>query len=1422
MRPRKLYKSYLREYPSQGTFYIDPNGALQTTNQPTCLKNTPSGWWDNQIQFDRSDHYKGLGRKFSNEVNFYGDGAQIIRELCYRYRGVEQLIELVILKWDPDTDTYYLWYKGLLDLKSKQNTIDGFSVSTAEGGAVQMLKTSENQMFEFPCDGSLKVAMPDGSVIRNVKVKLDGMRVQDTFHYAIPKFTPGDSGDLILPASFVSNDGDNVGIIKGNPSYAQPTGSTYFQGNNYVLGTVAPLSMRITGQITVQSNGSMQNTVFRMYARSNDSAPRGLDGIDHAVGLVDKGGGATDPANQIWFPSNSVVLNGTVTLPFDVTYNVAANENPFILFFNQSSAHPITILGGTYEVTFTSQYQATTCWGIRAYDLWRLLMLNACLISSTTTQRYSFAGISKLLQQYPGLVITSGDAIRASGDPNYRKFYNRTQTNPANPTFQFFNYYYALGPVVKTCISDFFDDMDAHINCSLSNQVLPGDTQESIFLEAKEYVFDSSTVTLELPEVTDVKFTYKEDEFYNTLKVGQPDQKYDEKAGKYEWNSTSWWAAPLRTQSKIKEVLAKYRWDAAGIEYIRANMTQDAKSITYNGSDNAVCGLSSDVTKSSYDQDVASFLATPLGSGDALNGNQKPIPGWAFQGVSLPTLIQTYLRPSNDPAVFIFNQPSGIPGTATFTWKVLPTGQPGDTVTIQIWYNGFLFATRTYTVTTAGQTFSDSITLTESFGQGDCLYAKALTSATCDAFISQFQLQVGTGYFTANLLSLMEIQPGNPGQLIPMALQAGTQFGSSPNLYFGMSYNLPMLIFNEQLSDPNFTIAFQANGIQNGGGGQSFMVNLWLNGQVIGSQTFAGVGSFVNWSTNPANFPALTRDMSFGDMLWITISPTSGMTAEVGNLQQVVGGVTTIVQTTSSLTLTSTQILVYELLRVQYDAISGIPCLLGNLPDGRPITTGPGAPFNIEPFFTPKRQMLQNKNWLAATLYNLAPDKVQFLTHEKNQFLSTTKDGVTISENTNVAVQDFGTPLYYPIWMEFKTRVKVDLARMQSYVANGHVKIPWIGKTLYGFPWSISQKPSVDEPQTWKVLLSPKTNLADLINMSYDGISTRLAKIMANQFSFSKTQPFEFVPYGQTPNPAYQFKHLDTDLFINRVQFWPFKSNYFQKARLSDRFPIQCFTNGLTVVPLNIYSVTSQGNPNLPPLERLVATVNMLPVAGSPLQPPYIQVEATICFQDLGLPEGPVYYISGLNDVGANVNISEPIKPVSNYPVNQPTLFFQYSNSENKQSDVYSTGFQSAFRVDGWIDQFSQEGNFTTFEDQPADLELENAVPYETYVLNIGCADGIPDWVFRKVGRIMMLDTVLIDGKAFTREKDAKWQKKTSDSWPKGWYQLAIRPAFNEDALTFGQDGSLLTNTIVTASIDLSAFGNNPAAGPVIIQVTES
>jgi len=221
-------------------------------------------------------------------------------------------------------------------------------------------------------------------------------------------------------------------------------------------------------------------------------------------------------------------------------------------------------------------------------------------------------------------------------------------------------------------------------------------------------------------------------------------------------------------------------------------------------------------------------------------------------------------------------------------------------------------------------------------------------------------------------------------------------------------------------------------------------------------------------------------------------------------------------------------------------------------------------------------------------------------------------------------------------------------------------------------------------------------------------------------------------------------------------------------------------------------------------------------VAGSPLQAPYIQLQATINPISLGLTN-QVYYVV-IQAGGATPVISEGIQFATTWPV---SLLFQYSNSSNKQSTVWSTGYRGAFRAEGWIDEFSAESKFTTYEDQPADITLLNAIPYRKFRLNISAPKGVPDWVWDKVKRIMLLDTVTIDGHAYTLEEGAKAEVKKTDSWPKRYWSIEIREAKNSEGVTYDASGVVVA-PIVVATIDLNAFQENPIGPPNLISVTQS
>src|SRR5579872_244545 len=281
---RTYFKFFLVDSPSGLAFYVDAMGNIQKGNILTgidySLPQSPGGWDDMQLSFGRSAHYWGLNRTFTIPLKFIGDGAQIIRHLFYAGRGVESQVTLVIVKWDDVTGVFRLYYSGQLDLSKIEDAVaEGVTVNIMQGGIVQMLKAYENTVIEIPCDGSIP---------ENVKVNCDGILLNDTFHYEIVPIVLPYAGDQPLPCTYVSNDGDNIGITKNMQALEQMYPGYYQKSSNFLFSSEEPVSVRIKGNIIVRSDPSISNTLFLMFTATSLSQPRGIDGnlLDHAAGLV--------------------------------------------------------------------------------------------------------------------------------------------------------------------------------------------------------------------------------------------------------------------------------------------------------------------------------------------------------------------------------------------------------------------------------------------------------------------------------------------------------------------------------------------------------------------------------------------------------------------------------------------------------------------------------------------------------------------------------------------------------------------------------------------------------------------------------------------------------------------------------------------------------------------------------------------------------------------------------------------------------------------------------------------------------------------------------------------------------------------------------------------------------------------------------
>lgn len=487
--------------------------------------------------------------------------------------------------------------------------------------------------------------------------------------------------------------------------------------------------------------------------------------------------------------------------------------------------------------------------------------------------------------------------------------------------------------------------------------------------------------------------------------------------------------------------------------------------------------------------------------------------------------------------------------------------------------------------------------------------------------------------------------------------------------------------------------------------------------------------------------------------------------------------------------LTYPDINTYPVKRVVYDDIDGI--------------SNPETAYNIEEL-TPKRLFNKHSNWFRSVYHNLLDKFFTFQSHDKNPNLSTTLDGITVKENSDFPVSSMVEPLFYPYIFEFNTKVPLNFIDLLNASANGHVKFKYNGKDLFGFPLEVSAKPALNEAQEWKLLVSTKTNLLDLINLDVDGINFIDMDLYQTFIPF--LCPLQFVPLGYVQPSQYHFKDMDSDLFIEQIKFWAAQKNYFQPWQNDEVIKIQIQTNGLG--PAKVELLTCEGD--------IVQTDNLDIIVTDAIKDPKILYEGNINLA--GLPEG-LYYPLLTVGVGETVTqfIGEGIHVKEDWSM---TLRFDYTNTRNKHSVVFSEGYTPSFRVHGWLDSYTPESKFAVYEDEPADIELLDGIAYDIFKLNIAIEDGVPDWVIRKINMIMLLNEVMIDGIYYTRNGDSKFEVVSIPGNPKKYWTIDVRKSNNRDGITLNTDGQLDFALTVQYNINTKGFGDG-AKNDNIVQVTE-
>src|SRR5690606_24511924 len=74
---------------------------------------------------------------------------------------------------------------------------------------------------------------------------------------------------------------------------------------------------------------------------------------------------------------------------------------------------------------------------------------------------------------------------------------------------------------------------------------------------------------------------------------------------------------------------------------------------------------------------------------------------------------------------------------------------------------------------------------------------------------------------------------------------------------------------------------------------------------------------------------------------------------------------------------------------------------------------------------------------------------------------------------------------------------------------------------------------------------------------------------------------------------------------------------------------------------------------------------------------------------------------------------------------------------------------------------------------------LLSSIPYRSYTLFIGHADGIANWMADKINRAMACDMVIIDGDYYEKTEGASWEINRADAYAFLGMTLEIMPIEN-------------------------------------------
>lgn len=1352
MITRDIFIYFLVNTVTGNAYYYDIHGNLQNISIPTAavpvdLKHGPGNWMEIELAFERNMFYMGLNRSYSTQMEFVLSTKKMIEQLTLNGVGTETPLTLAIYKSNTQPQAgepnFKLLYKAPLDLPEATITVlESLSCNLMEGGVAQLFKNYENTVIEIPCDGSLP---------EHIKCNYDGYLQEDTFYYQITPVSQNGFLASFIPSVFINNEGDNYGVVRNNPAL-QEVGddASMLVDPNYIIYFNQQTTVRVKGSIVVQPGDPVNGNVFRAQYRNQFPASN-LDII------------------------TQVRIFSVTRFEFDFTVTLAPYEKLYIVFFffANTGVDIEQIVSGSLTIKFATKPRDSRAWGLTAYDWLRLMIKEICRIASTGPQIFNYELSSDLLQQHLNFFINCGDALRASNDPTYQKYFFIDENNQTQ-----------FGPVIKMSLRDAYESLRVYLCAAMGKNPTTAGSAQEVFFEAMEYVFPTA-VSYSIGEIAKFKYDLQSKDFrLSDFSIGSEPRTYDQKNGKYEWNTVAKYKGPVKAFQKELRLVSKIRVDVYGIQRLLAAVDTGAStSTTRNDSDNDVFLTIIDRSKWIQDYFRALFISLIPNPDDSDNTNIHFEPLQPFQKYDHTSIDGEYFTTKKDFGIFVFSE-VGYAATESTNINIdaiinsvnRPLTAPVDSATIQYWLNGVVI--KTYTVPVSGINTPVIIndTFSQSYNFDDCIYITVQTSAYCVMQINTADLTIGSyvsmsgvnqpvlSGISQTLINFPTVVPNNNPYVIGTSVvQSGFQYFQYNSLAYANN-------FDTQLGVLGYTEGQAAN----------FVLIIWVNGVQTGFITIPGSVSRAQFDVASTAF---NRNYQLNDIVFVTASPTgSALQAQL---------------VTSTLSMTNTTVRAYSLYRIQYDNLSGIPNLAMD-GTGAFRTDIAGAPYNIE-FVSPARCFDTWQKFINSHFLNQVTGPMVNQGLSKNPYLSTSVGALTITERADRMLL-IGGRYFYPIPVEMEFECPLNFADIQSQLANGHIHFTYYGHDYYMHVLRISQKPALNATTKATGLLSPLVDLSIFANIT----AFKLPDMVPNSLFYEFMNPIQTVPINQVQPGRYKTFNRNNFLFKQQLNNWLAKDGYCQPVQLRgdqllpdpDRLTMQLISRDLDPISYTVYKCSDNSIYRGPEELDTIPTPSLASVLYT-----FILWQKYIDTSDWDEGE---YYIIYSSPAG-NERISECLDCKFNQP---RTVLIEFTSTQNVGQMVFvsDSPFVGAMRVRAFYDNMFREdptGKF--FVDQPGDITTLNGIVTQHTDLYV---ELCPDYVIHKIVRMLQLDGCKLDGEGYTLNGETEIETIFFEGAPKKFHRIPVRPTVNLMGNS-GDNGVVDTDSSIITTINLQSVDPN-------------